>query len=109
GAEVQAGDVLVELDASTERLRLREEEARLDAMPRRIASLRGEIEADERAKTDDLQSAAAAAEVATLHNREAEAALEFAKDTERRVAQLTGSGSVSRVDALRALTDTQKL
>jgi multidrug resistance efflux pump len=109
GSEVQAGDVLVELDASTETLRLREEQARLDTMPLRIASLRREIEAHERTKTDDTASAAAAAEVATHHIREADVALEFAKETERRFAQLTTSGTVSRVDAMRALNDSQKL
>ncbi len=109
GTEVQAGDVLVAMDASTETLRLREEKARLDTMPRRIESLRREIEAHEHEKADDLESAAAAADAATHRNREADAALEFAKDTERRLSQISTMGGAARVDALRAVTETQKL
>src|SRR5471032_2105789 len=43
GQEVKADDVLVELDASSEKLRLQEEETRLKAIPPRIESLRKEI------------------------------------------------------------------
>jgi multidrug resistance efflux pump len=109
GKEVEAGDVLVELDASSETLRLKEEEARLDAIPGRIASLEREIEVRQHAKTDDLQAAAAAADGIRSRTKEAEAAVDFAKDNERRLAKLNAGGWATTVDATRAATETQKL
>ncbi|MDB5600929.1 MAG: putative secretion protein [Xanthobacteraceae bacterium] len=109
GKEVQAGDLLVELDASSERYRLREEEVRLQSLPREIASLRREMEARERLKVEDLQSARAAADAVRFRNEEAEAAAEFARETERRYAKLSATGGVSTVDSMRAATEAQKL
>ncbi len=102
GKDVQAGDILVELDASSEKLRLREEEARLEAIPRRIASLQREIEAHQRVRADDLQSASAAADVAKFRNQEADAALEFAKDTSDASRGSAPWAGGSTVDAVRA-------
>ncbi|HEV7390321.1 MAG TPA: hypothetical protein VGO08_01660, partial [Burkholderiales bacterium] len=56
GQEVQPGDVLIELDATSERLRLREEESRLSAIPPRIESLKKEIASLEQAKSQDQQA-----------------------------------------------------
>jgi hypothetical protein len=109
GADVDAGDVLVELDAGAEKLRLKEEEARLAAIPLRIAALQREIDAQQHVKTDDAQSALAASDAAKFHSREADAALEFAKDNARRITQLSKSGSVSVVEASRVAAETQKL
>jgi membrane fusion protein, adhesin transport system len=109
GKEVQAGEVLVELDVSTERLRLQEEEARLAGIPPRIASLLEEIKAREQAKEKDLDSAIAAAEIARFRNQEAGAALEFARETERRLSHLSLNGNVSTVEASRAATESLKL
>ena len=60
GAEVEAGQVLVALDDSSEQLRLREERARLDAIPLQMASLRRQILSRQREKLSDRRSAAAA-------------------------------------------------
>jgi len=109
GKDVQAGDVLVRLDARSEELRLREEEARLDAIPRRIASLRREIEANENARESDLQAARAASDVAKARNQEADAALEFAKGHQERMTQLSSTGGGTRVEAVRAISETRKL
>jgi membrane fusion protein (multidrug efflux system) len=108
GTDVKAGDILVALDDSSERLRLREEETRLDALPGQFASLLREIEAREREKSADLQAAAAAADVARFHRREADAAVEGAKDYERRVTRLSTAGLVPTLDVTRAVTDTVK-
>ncbi|MFO1080002.1 MAG: HlyD family efflux transporter periplasmic adaptor subunit [Reyranellaceae bacterium] len=109
GREVRAGDVLVRLDARSEGLRLQEEEARLDAIPRRIASLRREIEANENARDNDLQAARAASDVARSRNQEADAALEFAKGHQERMAQLSSTGNGTRVEAVKAVSETRKL
>src|SRR4051794_3542588 len=109
GKDVKAGDVLVQLDASSEKYRLREEEARLQAIPGQIASLRREIEYREGLKAKDVQSAQAAGATAKYRIAEADAATEFARETEKRVTRLSSTGTASAVDASRAANDVQKL
>jgi multidrug resistance efflux pump len=109
GQEVRPGDVLVELDATTEKLRLREEESRLTAIPPRIESLKKEIASLEQAKTEDQRSALAAAQTARFRAKEAGAAVDFAKDNERRLKEESSFGSVAQIEALRARSETQKL
>jgi membrane fusion protein (multidrug efflux system) len=109
GQEVKAGDVLVELDAESERLRLREEEARFRAIPPRIDSLRKEIALREQSRAGDQQSALAATETARFRSVEATAAVEFAKDNARRLKDESNFGSVAQIEALRALNEAQKL
>jgi membrane fusion protein (multidrug efflux system) len=109
GREVRAGDVLIELDASSEKFRLAEEEARLDAIPGRIDSLRREVDARERAQRDDQNSATATAEVSRLKVREADAAVELARSTEQRLAKLNSGGWASTVDTERAANEALRL
>jgi membrane fusion protein, adhesin transport system len=109
GQEVRAGDVLVELDASAEKLRLREEEARLSGIAPRIVSLRKEIAALEQAKGRDQQSALAATQAARFRGEEAAAAAEFARDNERRLKEESRIGGVAQIEAARAHAETQKL
>jgi len=109
GQQVHAGDVLVELDASSERLRLREEESRLAAIAPRIASLQNEIAALEKARNEDQQSAQAAVEAARYRAKEAAAAVDFAQDHERRLKEESAVGGVAQIEALRARSETQKL
>ena len=82
GQEVRAGDVLVELDASTERLRLSEEKMRLAGIPARIGSLRKEIALREQAESKEQRAAVAARLAARYKVDEAQATVAFAKDQE---------------------------
>ena len=109
GQQVRAGEVLVELDAGTERLRLLEEQARLKAMPPRIDSLRKEIALREQSLLEDQHSALAATDAARSRGREALAGAEFAQDNARRLKEESSFGGVAQVDALRALSESQKL
>lgn len=109
GQEVRAGDVLVELDASAERLRLGEEEARLGSIAPRILSLRKEVASLEQAKGRDQQSALAATQAARSRSEEASAGVEFAKDNERRLKEESSIGGVAQIEAARAHAETQKL
>jgi len=109
GQEVRAGEVLVELDASSEKLRLREEEARLAAVGPRILSLKKEIAALEQARARDQQSALAATQAARFRGQEAAAGAEFAKDNERRLKEESRIGGVAQIEAARAHAETQKL
>ena len=109
GQLVQAGDVLVELDAGTERLRLQEEQARLKSIPPRIESLRREMTLREQGLLEDQRSALAATDVARSRSREALAGADFARDNARRLKEESSFGGAAQVDALRALSESQKM
>lgn len=109
GKSVEAGEILVELDASSERSRLHEEQARFDGIAPRMDSLRAEIEARRKAREDDLGSANAASEIARFRNDEAGAALEFARENERRLTRLNALGTTTLVDVNRAANESLKL
>jgi membrane fusion protein (multidrug efflux system) len=109
GQQVRAGDLLIELDAAPERLRLAEEETRLGSTVPRIESLRKEIAALEQAALRERAAADAAAEAALFRGREAAAAVEFARDNERRLREESAVGGVAQVEALRARAEALKL
>jgi len=107
GQEVNDGDVLMELDSSNERLRLQEEQSRQKALPLQIASIEKQIAGLGEAKTKDHQSALAAVQSARSRQQEANSAVAFAKDNERRLTEL--SNAIPQIEALRARAESQKL
>jgi membrane fusion protein (multidrug efflux system) len=109
GQQVAAGTVLVELDAQSERLRLREEQSRLAAMAPRIESMKKEIAALGQARADDQRAAAAAVQAARYRSGEARAAVEFADENARRMKDESNAGSIAQIDALRAASEAAKL
>lgn len=109
GQPVRKGDVLVKLNATAEELRLREEQARLLGIAPRLASLHAEITALGQVRTGDQITAQAAARSARYRTVEAEAALGYAQENERRLRDESAAGSVAQIDALRAMSETQKL
>lgn len=108
GQEVTQGEVLVELDSQSEQLRLLEEQARLDAMPARLESLRSEISLREQGVGEQGRSAQAAVQTARYRLQEAEAAVVFARDQERRLKEESAFGGVAKVEALRAASELEK-
>jgi membrane fusion protein (multidrug efflux system) len=109
GQEVRAGEVLVELDARSEKFRLQEELSRLAGMAPRLASIVNEIAALETSRTIDRRAAAAAVQAARFRGSEARASLEFAEENARRLGEESAAGSIARVEAMRALTEAKKL
>jgi membrane fusion protein (multidrug efflux system) len=109
GQRVEAGAVLVELDAGAERLRLREELARLAAAGPRLASLQHEIAALRGAAGNEQAAARAALQEAQARSAEAVAAAAFAADNARRLGEESAAGSVPQIDALRAQSEAQRL
>ncbi len=106
---VQAGDVLLELDAEAARLRLREEQARLAALAPRIESLRREAGLVGQAGAREREAAVAAAQGARHRLDETRASLEFARDQARRLQAESEAGGVSRSEAARAHSEAQRL
>jgi len=109
GQEIQEGDVLVELDARSEKLRLQEEESRLKSLPPQIAALQKQITDLEQAISKEHKSALAAIQSARSRQQEASTAVSFAKDNARRLTILSGSGKVPLIETLRAQSESQKL
>lgn len=102
GQQVRAGEVLVELDADTERLQLQEEQTQPAALSAQITSLRNEIESEERALNQARQTAHKAIDEARAQSREARAAAQFARTEAERLEPLHKGGFISDLDFLRA-------
>jgi len=109
GQQVRRGDLMFEFDSSAETLRLREEQARLEALPPRLEALAAERALREQGLGEDGKSALAAVQTARFRLQEAEAAVAFARETERRVKEESSLGSVARVEAERAASETLRL
>jgi membrane fusion protein (multidrug efflux system) len=109
GQEVPANQVLVELDASADKLRLAEEETRLAGLPPRIDLLRTELVSLEQAKNEDLQATRAALDAVRARIREADAAAKFARSNGNRLKRLSAKGIAAEIDTLRALSEADRL
>lgn len=109
GQEVKEGEVLARLDASSEKLRLQEEESRLKALPPQIVALEKQIIELEQAKSEDHQAALAAIKSAQSRQTEASSAVAFAKDHEQRLTSLSDLGQIPLIETLRARAEAQKL
>lgn len=108
GKRVHAGEVLAELDAHSEQLRLAEEQTRLLALPPQIAALRRQLADQENAAARAGSAAASAVDQARARSQEAQAAASFAVDNAQRLQQLSSSGRIAEVDAMRARTEALK-
>jgi multidrug resistance efflux pump/uncharacterized membrane protein (UPF0127 family) len=108
GREVQAGDVLVELDADTQRLQLEEERARLAALIPQISELRAESTAEEAAQREDQQAGQVALDQARARHREAEVAAQLSGQEAERMARLFARAYIAELDVLRAKAEAQK-
>lgn len=108
GEHVNAGQVLIELDDSSERLQLAEEQTHPLARESQVAALRAEIAAGEKALDEARQTASAALDQARAQLREAEEAARFAHVEEDRLSPLRASGVISELEFLRLKSETQK-
>jgi membrane fusion protein (multidrug efflux system) len=109
GQQVLANQVLIELDASAETLRLAEEYTRLANLPPRIASMRTELASLEQARDEDREATKAAIDAATARVKEVDAAIRFARNNEGRLKRQSAVGGVAEIDALRAASEADKL
>jgi membrane fusion protein (multidrug efflux system) len=108
GREVQAGDLLVELDAEAQRLQLQEQRVRLDALTTRLTAQRKEVAAEEAARRAEQQATRATLEEAQARRREAEAALRSAEEEAEIYVRLQARGLAPQLDLLRARAEVQK-
>ena len=108
GREVQAGDVLVELDARAEQLQLIEEETRLATIESRLAALRDRHSVEKQAQLETQQVIPVALDEARARQQEAEAIAQSAAEEARRLEQLLSRGLVAEIEVVRARAAAQK-
>jgi membrane fusion protein, adhesin transport system len=109
GQEVNVGEVLLTLDATSDQMRLQEERARQQALPTQINALQKQIIALEQAKSVAQQAQLASVQSAKSRQSEAHSAFTFAEDHARRLAELSAQGQMPLMDSLKAQTEMQKL
>jgi multidrug resistance efflux pump len=100
--DVQAGDVLVELDAEGERRRLAEEHANLAMLSSQLELLRKKVVAEEQAGQEAQRADQAALAKAQEEWRGAGADLSFAEEEVERWTRLVEKGYVAELDLLHA-------
>jgi multidrug resistance efflux pump len=106
--QVKLGEVLFELEADTERLKLAEAQARLAALSPEVEALRKQVGAESEALSDGQKSVPIALDEARARLNEAEAAARQAEDEVRRVRELHQSGTVSDVELFRSEAATKQ-
>lgn len=102
---VSPGDVLVELDATTERLLLGEARERLAGDARQKEFLRGELSAHEAALAADGSESSAALAASRAHQREALARAALAREEEKRLRGLQERGHLGELELLRSTAE----
>jgi multidrug resistance efflux pump len=108
GRQVQQGEVLLELDASAQRLKLEEEKAHLETLLPQLATLQNELEAHQKALGAQQQASSAELNEARARQREAQAALAYAAEEQRRLEPLVAKQAISELEFRRARTEYEK-
>lgn len=104
-AEVEEGDLLVELDADELRYELEEKRAELAGLTEQLIQVRREIVAQTRALADSRRAAQAAFEEAEALHQEALESATFARQEAERKESLHREGLLSRSEADAAKTE----
>src|SRR4051812_36081282 len=102
GKEIQAGEVLAEIDTQTEELSLREEQTRLLELQPQISALHAQLEAQGEGKTDERKVLALSQTGARAQFDEANAQATLAEEELARADRLRAEGIMSIADAERA-------
>ena len=102
GQWVQAGKVLLEFDARSERLARGEEQARLAPAASQANLLREELAAQQLAIEEERRSAKAAIAQSEAEGQRAKSSAAFAAEESNRVVELQRRGLISQLEALRA-------
>ena len=108
GRRVDAGDVLVELEADAERLAIDEARARLAALEPEIVATDREVAAEERAIADEQRAAGVARDEQGAIVREAQATLGLADEEAGRLARLRADGIVPELEDSRARAEASR-
>lgn len=108
GREVQAGDLLIELESQSERLRVDEAKTQLAALSPQLVALRDEVKAEIAARREQLSASEITIEQARKQYEEAEASVRLAREEMERFTKLNANGLLSELELSRARTEVEK-
>jgi membrane fusion protein (multidrug efflux system) len=107
GKEVHAGDVLAELDNTSERLSLQEERTRLAALGPQLAALQSQVQTENDGQTDERKVLALSTDGAQAQYNDADAQAVLAEEEWSRAKRLRAEGILSEADAQRTQAAAQ--
>jgi multidrug resistance efflux pump len=105
GLDIREGDVLVELDAETEKRRLAEERTRLASIEPEVEARQRQLAAIELSLVADRETTVTSLAQARARKDEAAVAAEQAAEEARRAETLHGSGAISEIEMMRTRTE----
>lgn len=108
GKRVRAGEPLVELDASPERMQYREESTRAQVVQPSIAALREQVQAEIEARGHEQAATRTAIDQSRANTRSAEAPAKFAEAEEKRLERLRKEGLIADREYQRARSDAEQ-
>jgi membrane fusion protein (multidrug efflux system) len=108
GLDVREGDVLVELDAETEKRRLAEERTRLASIEPEVEARQRQLAAIELSVLADRDTTVTSLAQARARKDEAAASAEQVAEEARRAETLHRSGAISEIEMMRARTEAAR-
>ncbi len=108
GAEVHAGDVVVEIDSESERRRLAEEKTRLAMITPELEAVRRVLAAQEQSMASDRVATLTALDEARAREHEADISAKLAAELAQRSERLGDGGAIAEVEVLRAKTEADR-
>jgi multidrug resistance efflux pump len=108
GLDVKEGDVLVELDAETEKRKLAEEKTRLATIEPELEARKRQLTAMEQSLVSDRETTVTALAQARARKDEAEIAAKQAEEEARRADKLHSSGAISELEMMRTRTEASR-
>jgi len=108
GQEVQAGTILVELDAAAQHLQREEARVRLAALAAQLAARRKEVTAEEAARQGERQAARVGLDEARARHREAEVAVRSAEEEAEFYVRLQVRGLAAQLDIVRTRAEVHR-
>ncbi len=105
GREVQAGEILLELDSEEQLLSLGEQRTKLASLAPQIAALRAQMKEDSAGHSDDQRVLGFSRQAAAEQYRQAAVEAKLAAADAERASRLHADGIVSDADAQKAATE----
>jgi len=108
GKHVEAGDVLVELEAGSQQFQLGEQQSQVAGSLPQISAIEAQIASERQAYENEKTAAEQALEESRAHSREAESASQFAQSEADRMRKGFAAGVTSEAELNRSLANAQE-
>jgi multidrug resistance efflux pump len=108
GQKVKAGDILLELDGESQRLQLREEQAKQAMLDAQLAQLGNEVKAEAEVERDEQERSPLMIQEAKAKYEEAQTASRFSEEEAKRLERMHANGLLPELEYLRVKAEAQK-